>query len=204
MSNDLQATEKSKIFAEAINYSSYRALVKSLLLENKTTGNNHSEAMIAYTKMNDHRMDRWDKKITLDDVLIEKVRTLPKMKWLVITEAWCGDAAQNIPIIAKIAEENANIDLRFIMRDEHPEIMDLYLTNGARSIPILVLMDENFHDLTTWGPRPKQVQEMVIEAKDTPDLDQTKFIEKVHKWYAVDKNKTISLEFLDILNKIKQ
>lgn len=193
---------KVSAFSKGLDYPSYRSLIKSLLSENMTTGTNHSEAMIAYTKMNDQRMNRWDKKITLDNNLITKVKSLPKMKWLVITEAWCGDAAQNIPFLAKIAKENSNIELRFIMRDEHPELMDQYLTNGARSIPILIIMDEDFNDIASWGPRPKPVQSMVMEAKKQPNLDQAKFIESIHKWYSVDKNQTISQEFNQIITNI--
>lgn len=194
---------KADALAKGLDYTSYRNVIKSLLSENITTGSNHSEAMIAYTKMNDQRMNRWDKKINLEADLISRVASLPKMNWLVITEAWCGDAAQNIPFIAKLANENPAIDLRFIMRDEHPQIMDNYLTNGARSIPILVMMDKNFNDLATWGPRPEPVQNMVMEAKGSPDLDQPKFIESIHKWYAVNKNQTISQEFKQLIKHIK-
>ncbi|MGM0579129.1 MAG: thioredoxin family protein [Bacteroidota bacterium] len=193
---------KIDAFSKGFDYPSYRNLIKSLLEENKTTGTNHSEAMIAYTMMNDKRMNRWDKKIKLEPTLANDVNKLPKMNCLVITEAWCGDAAQNIPFIAKLVSENPNIDLRLIMRDEHPEIMDKYLTNGARSIPILVLMDENFHDIAVWGPRPEPVQKMVMETKEKPDLDQPKFIESIHKWYAVDKNQTITQEFKQIIKNI--
>lgn len=199
------STQSIKVdaFSNAIDYPTYRNLIKSLLSENMTTGTNHSEAMIAYTKMNDQRMNRWDKKINLDSDLSKAISKLPKMNWLVITEAWCGDAAQNTPFIAKLASENPNIDLRFIMRDEHPVIMDQYLTNGARSIPILVIMDKDFRDIVTWGPRPEPVQKMVMEAKEKPDLDQPKFIESIHKWYATDKNQTISNEFKQLIKNIK-
>lgn len=163
-----KSTDSIKIdaFSKGIDYPSYRSLIKSLLTENKTTGNNHSEAMIAYTKMNDQRMNRWDKKILLENELVKNIKSLPKSKWMLITEAWCGDAAQNIPFIAKIASENTNIDLRFIMRDEHPEIMDNYLTNGARSIPILIMMDEKFKDKAIWGPRPAPVQKWLWKLKE--------------------------------------
>jgi len=199
---EIDTLTKSKAFDEAIDYSTYRNLIKSLLADGKTTGSNHSEAMINYTFMNDRRMDRWDKKIAVDTELVKIIKSLPKSKWLVITEAWCGDAAQNIPFIAKLANENQNIDLRFIMRDENLEIMNQYLTNGAKSIPIVILMDEDFNDLATWGPRPAPVQKMVMEAKEKPDLDQPKFIESIHKWYSVDKNQTISQEFNQLLKTL--
>lgn len=194
---------KIEAFSKGLDYPTYRSLIKSLLSENKTTGSNHSEAMLAYTKMNEQRMNRWDKKITLEAELSNEIAELHKLNFLVITEAWCGDAAQNIPFIAKLAAENSKIDLRFVLRDEHPDLMDQYLTNGAKSIPILVMMDENFNDLARWGPRPEPVQHMVMEAKEKPNLDQPKFIESIHKWYAVDKNQTISNEFKKLLKSIK-
>ena len=200
--DEIDTLTKSKAFDKAIDYPTYRNLIKSLLADNKTTGANHSEAMINYTFMNDRRMDRWDKKITLDPELVNDIKGMPKMKWLVITEAWCGDAAQNIPFVAKLAHENPNIDLRFIMRDENLEIMDQYLTNGAKSIPVVILLDEDFNDLAKWGPRPAPVQKMVMEAKEKPDLDQPKFIESIHKWYSVDKNQTISTEFTQLLKTL--
>ncbi|WKK79971.1 thioredoxin family protein [Marivirga arenosa] len=192
--------EKEKVFSQALNYTEYRALIKSLLADNKTTGANHSDAMIGYTLMNDKRMDRLDKTLSLADEIIQKVKKLDRMNWLVITEAWCGDAAQNIPLIAKMADLNDNIDLRFIMRDENPQIMDQYLTNGSRSIPIIIFMDEHYRDLSTWGPRPQPVQNMILDAKNNPDTEQAKLIEKLHKWYAVDKCKTLMEEYNNIIN----
>lgn len=195
-------TTKSEAFAKAIKYPAYRSLIKTLLAENKTTGPDHSEAMVTYTKMNDKRMDRWDKTLKLDADLVKAVKSLPKMKWMVITEGWCGDASQNLPFMTKLANENPNIDLRFILRDEHTEIIDQYLTNGGRSIPILVIMDEQFNDLATWGPRPAPVQKMVTESKKDPDLDQMKFLENVAKWYAQDKSQAISREFKELIKSI--
>lgn len=186
----------------AMDYSSYREMIKLLLQERKTTGSNHSDEMVAYTKMNDTRMNRWDKTLQLNDEITNLTKSLPPMHWLVITEAWCGDAAQNIPFIAKVASLNDNINLKLILRDENPEAMDNYLTNGARSIPILVMLDENLNEKAIWGPRPQPVQTMVVNAKTNPTLDQREFIESIHKWYADDKMKTIESEFQSLLKKL--
>ena len=74
----------------ALDYHGYRDMIKLLLQERKTTGNNHSDEMVAYTKMNDQRMNRWDKKVMINEELTEIVKQLPAMNWLIITEAWCG------------------------------------------------------------------------------------------------------------------
>src|SRR6476620_5284051 len=89
-----------------------------------------------------------------------------KMIWLIITEGWCGDAAQNIPVIEKIASESGNIETRYILRDENPELIDQFLTEGARSIPKLIAIDRNSGDvLGTWGPRPKTAQKLFSEQR---------------------------------------
>ena len=125
--------EKGMAFAEFIK------LVDGLLLEGKTTGTNQSEAMFNYGKLNRQRMKRLANTIKLNDSLVERVRNVDrKMIWLIITEGWCGDAAQSIPLIEKIAHENSNIETRYILRDENLELMDKYLSNNARSIPKLM------------------------------------------------------------------
>ncbi|MBK6263448.1 thioredoxin family protein [Marivirga sp. S37H4] len=186
----------------ALDYAAYRNMIKLLLQERKTTGNNHSDEMVAYTKMNDQRMNRWDKTLQINEEVTNLVKALPLMQWLIITEAWCGDAAQNIPFIAKLADLNENINLRLILRDEHPEVMDAYLTNGSRSIPILIMMDESLNEQAKWGPRPEPVQKMVMASKTIPTLDNLAFIESIHKWYADDKMQTLQNEFSSLLKKL--
>ncbi|GAA5024380.1 thioredoxin [Marivirga lumbricoides] len=183
----------------ALDYHGYRDMIKLLLQERKTTGNNHSDEMVAYTKMNDQRMNRWDKKVMINEELTEIVKQLPAMNWLIITEAWCGDAAQNIPFIAKLADLNEKINLRLILRDEHPEVMDAYLTNGAKSIPILVMLNQQMEEQGKWGPRPEPIQKMVLESKQKPSLDKLAFVESIHKWYADDKMQTIQQEFIRLI-----
>lgn len=203
MNNTTQVIDQDLING-ALDYPGYRDMIKLLLQERKTTGNNQSDEMVAYTKMNDQRMHRWDKTLKVNEELSELVKGLPAMQWLIITEAWCGDAAQNIPFIAKLADLNERINLRLILRDEHPEVIDAYLTNGARSIPILVMMNENLEEVAKWGPRPAPVQKMVMESKEKPSLDKLAFIESIHKWYAEDKMQTIQKEFTNLLKNISR
>ena len=147
--------EKSMTFAE------YIKLIDDLLLEGKTTGMNQSDAMFNYGKLNRQRMHRLEKTVNLEESLKEKTRSLDvRWIWLVITEGWCGDAAQNIPLIEKIAAENEGIETRYVLRDENLELMDEYLTNNARSIPKLICLDaETLEEIGTWGPRPQIAME---------------------------------------------
>ena len=53
-----------------------------------------------------------------------------KLKVMVITEDWCGDALYNVPVLAKLVEGNPNIELRVFLRDKNPDLMDQYLNKG--------------------------------------------------------------------------
>ena len=202
-----------EVLANALSYTAYRELTDRLVAENKTTGQNQSEAMLHYTKMNGVRMKRLDKTTKLTEDSLNMLSQIDQPQtWLVLTEAWCGDAAQVLPVMNKLAEANANIDLKLIMRDEHLDIMDAYLTNGARSIPKLIVIDQQSEEvISTWGPRPVEVQKMVMDAKVESkkienDEDRKAFNDElkveVQRWYIKDKTIKIQQELLDaVLSK---
>lgn len=193
------------VIEEAMSYREYRDLIDSLLAEGKTTGPNQSEKMVEYTRMNVHRMNRIDNHIDLDDSLKKELEELDEQWiWLVLTEAWCGDAAQNVPIIAKMAGQTENIQLKLILRDQHLHIMDEYLTNGGRSIPKLICLDaDTLDEIGTWGPRPAEAQEKALKWKDDPDISKKEWAEKLHKWYAINKTQQIQSEFKELIREWK-
>ena len=183
-------------------YGQYSQLLDSLVQNHRTTGPDQSEFMVKYTELNRQRMRKWDKIAVLDEGLRRKLRQVTKpMVWLVLTEAWCGDAAQNIPVIAKMAEANPAISLRFLLRDEHLDIMDNYLTGGSRAIPKLIALDAGtLEELGTWGPRPAVVQAMAALHKNHPDgSTKEEFYERIHAWYAHDKTRHVQQEFERLL-----
>lgn len=186
----------------AISYTQYREMIDNLLAENKTTGTNHSEAMVEYTRMNMQRMRRVEKTTVLQDELVQKMLSLQTpMVWVILTEAWCGDAAQNIPAIVKIADASPIINVKLLLRDEHPSVMDAYLTNGGRSIPKLIALHaDTLEVLGTWGPRPAIAQEMVMQAKQS-EMPFKEMAEKLHGWYAKDRSRTLQQEFLQLIPK---
>lgn len=188
--------EKSMTFAE------YIKVIDDLLLEGKTTGPVQSEAMFNYGKLNRQRMHRLEKTVNLNESLKETVQNLNvKWIWLVITEGWCGDAAQNIPIIEKIAAENENIETRYVLRDENLELMDEYLTGGARSIPKLICLDaETLEVIGTWGARPQAAQELFYELK-AQGLAKPLMMENLQRWYIADKNQSIQTEFKELIEQ---
>jgi hypothetical protein len=105
---------------KGISYVAYRTLISDLLASGKSSGAIQSEALLTYSKLNDKRMKRLDKtsKLTQETIVALKSIDAP-VTWLVLTEGWCGDAAQSLPIINKIASESTQITLKIILRDDH-------------------------------------------------------------------------------------
>lgn len=151
-------------------------------------------------KLNLARSYRIQKTFEASEVIkkvVEKIDA-PQL-WMVLTEDWCGDSAQNLTYIAKIAEINPKIDLRILLRDDNLDIMDLYLTNGTRSIPKLIAFDENGNELFQWGAMPAKAQELVNDLK-SKGMSKDEYIEKLHLWYAKDKGNEFEKELIQILN----
>jgi len=116
-------------------------------------------------------------------------------KLLVIAEDWCGDASNTVPIVAKLADSVPGMELRVIQRDANPEVMDRYLTNGSRSIPIVIALNENFQELGHWGPRPSELQAWVMANRAI--MPKAELYPKVRKWYARDRGETTLREVLE-------
>ena len=108
----------------------------------------------------------------------------PSCRLLVIAEDWCGDGANTVPVIQRWAEEEG-LELRILRRDEHPEVMDHYLVDGARSIPVVIALDADFRELGHWGPRPAELQAWVMAHKDTMERDAR--YKEIRRWYARDR-----------------
>lgn len=183
------------------SYAEYRALIDELRSQNKTTGTNHSEAYLNYTNMNIRRMDKWDKHYQPSQDLTQKIAQLESAQdWLVLTEAWCGDAAHSVPVMAKIAAlDPEKINLKIILRDENLPIMEQYLTNGGRSIPKLVAFDsQSDEELFQWGPRPAELQELRAQLSEAGKSKDEINVE-LQKWYARDRGASIEREFLEHL-----
>ena len=125
--------------------------------------------------------------------------------WMVITEPWCGDSAQNLPVIVEIAKLNPNkIRLYILLRDQNSTIIDHYLTNGARAIPKLIVVNETLEkEAFIWGPRPASAQELLNAWKNNPEGKSFEEFEKeLHSWYAKDKTQSLQHELIQLLNTL--
>ena len=180
----------SEYLENAVDYAAYQELFiqKSENPEAYTYGQ--------YIRMNLQRSSRLDRTFQLNEEQLQKVANLPAQTWLVISEHWCGDASQTVPVMAKIAEASqGKITLRLVYRDEVPELMQAHLTNGGMAVPKIVKLDTHAHLLSDWGPRPVKAQELVIALKSNPETS-SNYSEELHKWYAKDKQQSTVNELL--------
>lgn len=187
---------------KGISFEAYHQLYQEQVANGQTSGLDQSEGLIAYTKLNFSRLKRSYKTTEIANetkAMLEKIST--PLTWLVLTETWCGDAAQNIPVLAKMAELNPAISLKLIFRDENPEVMDNYLTNGSKSIPKLICVNENLEVLGTWGPRPAAIQSWFVEEKNKPttEMDQLKI--DLQQKYNADKGLSLQSELMELLQQ---
>ena len=195
---------KPQLIDSAYTYAEYWELIRGLMAQGKTTGTNHSADYLHYTQLNMQRMERQDGQDLIYPELKVQLNDFSRpMTWLVLVEWWCGDVAQNLPALHQMAEAAPAIELRLLLRDENPELMDQYLTDGARSIPILMSIDRSSNEVIgRWGPRPAPAQALLHEFKHNPNgRSKEDFHKELHLWYARDRNETIQQEFAALLKQ---
>jgi len=189
---------------KAISYAEYNLLFKQLAFEERTTGLEQTKEKIDFTKLNYSRTKRLDKTAILPTNAIayfKKIETI--QTWLVITEAWCGDAAQTLPFLNKIAETNPNIDLKILLRDENESLMNMFLTNGSKSIPKLIVLDTTYNVITTWGPRSINATNLVIDYKNKHGKLDEVFKKDLQIWYNNDKGLSIINDLLSMIKNLQ-
>lgn len=189
---------------KSMDYPTYRALFEKVVEEKRTTGPIQNEEYAHYTRLNWQRHTRLEKTIEPETALAEAVRNIKQpLTWLTLTETWCGDAAQNIPYFEKLTGLNPNITTRYLLRDENTELMDRFLTNGGRSIPKVIVLDENQENIATWGPRPEKCQQFIDNMiNKNPSISKEEWIEEVQRWYITDKGQSLQEELTGWLRKL--
>jgi len=186
---------------KSMSYKTYRELTNKLVENESTTGKDKSDDMVNYTKLNDKRMKRWDKTVKVSDNMKEEFSSLNnKQTWLVITESWCGDAAHVLPVLNKLAELNENINLKLVLRDENEALMNLFLTNGGKAIPKLIIIDDATNNVVnTFGPRPSEATKLVIDYKTKHGKLTPEFKQDLQLWYNKNKGQNIINDLKNLL-----
>lgn len=186
---------------KGISYSAYRGMIDRLLANGKVTGQTQNEDMQRYTELNIARMNKWDKHYSVSEEVALLLTRVQPQNWLVISEGWCGDAAHVLPVLEKMAQATRAIELRIVLRDENPALMDQYLTNGGKSIPKLIRIDaSNGLELSTWGPRPKAAQNLMLSLK-AAGTEKSEISKDLQIWYARDRGKSVESEIAAMLGE---
>lgn len=192
--------------AKSLTYSEYRSQVADLLKEGKSTGNEQSEALTKYSELNEVRMNRLEKTIQISEEVKASLSNLQSnYTWIVISEGWCGDAAQLVPIINKMAELSNKIDLRIVLRDENEDLMNQFLTNGGKAIPKLLILDaETLTILSDWGPRPEGAKNLILDYKAQFGIVDETAKTELQKWYLHDKGVSTQNEIMVLVDKCEK
>lgn len=185
----------------SLAYNDYLTLIDEKIAQKASTGHEQNQMLTDFTKLNRARMKRLDKtQQILPELEIITKQITEKQVWLVLTESWCGDAAQNVPVLQKLAEMNPLIDLRLVLRDDNDELMQKYLTNGGKSIPKLIAVSADLEkELFTWGPRPANAQVEVKRLLDENGGFNEKVKEGIQIWYNHDKGISMQHELMELL-----
>ena len=184
------------------SYSEFLEHVEDLFAQGNVTGDVDSVERLEATKINISRFKRLNKTARIDpDILDVLEKGSYRWRWTVIAEGWCGDAAQILPYINKVASKAKNIELEVVLRDQHPKLMDEFLTNGSRSIPVLICRDaDSDRVIGRWGPRPIRVMEWISNyKKERASYTSSEFKTALHKFYASDKGLAINSDLLRVV-----
>jgi thioredoxin-like negative regulator of GroEL len=183
------------------SYLEYRNRVSDLLSQGMSSGNEQSPELTHYSGLNETRMNRLDKTIKILEENLDQLDSLErKYIWLVLAEGWCGDAAQLLPILNKIAEGSGNIELKIVFRDENEELMSHFLTNGARAVPKVIVLDAETLEIEgSWGPRPTGATDLIKEYKaQFGAVDETAKA-NLQLWYLHDKGLSTQEELVNLM-----
>jgi Thioredoxin len=188
----------------SFSYAEYRKLASDLVAQGKPTGHDLSEALAHYAELNETRMNRLEKTITITEGIIQKLQNNSKNYiWLVLSESWCGDAAQILPVIYKMSEVANAIQLKIVLRDDHAALMQQFLTNGGKAIPKLIILEaQTLNVVAHWGPRPQGAKQLILDYKAAHGIvDEAAKIE-LQKWYLHDQGNSIQQEIVEIMEKL--
>ena len=185
---------------KSLTYAAYRSFVTDALTNNLDALAINSD-YLPYAQLNETRLKRLDKTMKVDETMAQQLKQLKNnYLWLVISESWCGDAAQCLPVMDKLVEVTEAIDLKVVFRDQNLELMDLFLTNGGRSIPKLLILDrDTLEVLADWGPRPAGAQQFIIDYKAAHGSIDEEGKTGLQLWYTKDKGQEIKTELLNLM-----
>ncbi len=196
----------AKALFNSHTYLEYRKLIIDLLREGKSTAVDQTEELTHYSELNEARMRRLDKTMKISEENSAKLKTLNKSYiWLVLTESWCGDAAQILPIFNKMAMESVDkIEMKLVLRDENEELMNHFLTNNGKAIPKLLIIDKATGSVVNdWGPRPQAAINLIEKYKKKFGVIDETLKTELQMWYLHDKGVSTKNEIMQLLQDLE-
>ena len=132
--------------------------------------------------------------------LVARAQVLPRRRLLAILADWCGDAVNTVPALAALVDAVPQLELRVLERDTNPDLMVAHLTGTSRSIPVVMVLDEDYVERGWWGPRPAELQRWAL-SPEARAMDAGERYKAVRRWYARDRGRTTLLEVLELLER---
>lgn len=188
-----------KYWEEAISFEEYFKRTEDVINKEESALTESEKNMFEYYKLGVQRMSRMLKVYKPNEEQLQRLKEKNfKGKFLVITEGWCGDAGQTVPAVSMFFE--GKNEVRIAYRDENPELIDQFLTNGTRSIPIVVILDENEEVIAHWGPRPAYGIELLKKHKENPETySKQQFYNDIQVYYAKNRGVDVIDEILELI-----
>jgi hypothetical protein len=195
-----------EIIDNAMSFDDYMDLTRKIIAAPAADSIYQNESTHRYTISNLKRMQKVLDNIFINQKLYNQLSELKEeWVWIVLSEPWCGDASWGTPALYVISTSSDLIEFKILLRDEHPDIMKRYQTDGTDSIPKLIcLRKHDLKELGTWGPRPKQLHELVVKLKNEPGIDYRQSVRQLHSWYEQDMTKMIQEEIIDCVKLWKE
>ena len=181
---------------KAISFDEYLKISEERANNNPDKNDEHQE----YYELGLQRMNRILKTFKVDDSQIETLKSKNfNGKILMISEPWCGDASATVPAVSKFFEAAGN-EVKIFLRDSDLSLIDQFLTNGTQSIPIVIILDQNFNVINHWGPRPKHGMELLRKFKENPETyPREEFYNDLQVYYAKNRGKDAVQEILELI-----
>lgn len=189
----------------AMTYQQYREKIEVLLTQQLSTGHTQNDVLLQFSQLNVTRMNRLDKTIVVPEEIQVAIQQIQRpMIWLVITEGWCGDAAQIIPVLHHLSKTSDQVEFLLVLRDDNDALMQKFLTNGGKSIPKLIALDaETLEVLFDWGPRPEGAHQLIQDYKAQHGKIDDYIKTELQKWYTKDKGLQIMQEVLKMVQNLE-
>jgi hypothetical protein len=156
----------------------WRAIFKSGLAYNAWLRQGENPENVR--KMKDERAG-----LVLEDHQAAALAALPRAVHVIaIAEDWCGDVVRHVPVLQLLADDAPRLRVRYISRQQHPDVFARFLTNGGEAIPKFIFLSSAWVECGHWGPMSADCRELISRGKALGDVKTAR--ERVSARYAAD------------------